>query len=88
MPQPRFRSRTHRRVQTKLPGGNVALHHVERKPASPKCAVCKKVLKGIPRERPYKMQTIARSKKTVERPFGGNLCSECSRKKIKSEARV
>ena len=88
MVAPRFRSRTFRRKKVRLPSGIVALHHVKRNPPLHKCAVCKKELKGIPRLRPYKMQKLGISKKSVERAYGGNLCSGCSRQKIKEESRV
>jgi len=86
MPAPRFRSRTFKRVKTRLPGGDLVLHYEKRKPKAIKCS-CGKELKGIPRERPYKMQKLGISKKRTERPYGGNLCSECSRKLIKQKAR-
>jgi large subunit ribosomal protein L34e len=88
MPQPRFRSRTFRRIKTRLPSGKVVTHHEKRKPELPKCAVCKKALKGMPRAFDSKKQKMGISKKRPERPFGGNLCSDCSRKQIKQEARV
>ena len=88
MPEPRFRSRSLRRVKKKLPGGKTVTHYKKRKPKVAKCANCKTELKGMTRERPYKMQKLNRSKKKVERPFGGNLCSKCSRLLIKKEIRV
>ncbi|AJF61505.1 TPA: 50S ribosomal protein L34e [Candidatus Woesearchaeota archaeon] len=87
MPEPRFRSRTYRRITKKLPGGDHVIHYAKRKPGVAKCAKCGASLKGIPRERPYKMQILGKSKKRNERPYGGNLCSKCSRQLIKKEAR-
>ncbi len=86
MPEPRFRSRSLRRVKKKLPGGKTITRYEKRKPKVAKCARCKKELKGVARERPYKMQKLG-SKKKVERPYGGYLCSKCSRLLIKKEAR-
>jgi large subunit ribosomal protein L34e len=88
MPQPRFRSRTFRRLNIRLPGGKVVTHHERRKPELPKCAVCKKELKGIPKAFDSNKQKMGISKKRPERPFGGYLCSGCSRKQIKQETRV
>lgn len=88
MPEPRFRSRTLRRVKRKLPGGKTVTHYEKRNPKQPKCANCKTELKGIPRKRPYQMQRLGLSKKRTERPFGGYLCSKCSRLLIKKEARA
>ena len=87
MPEPRFRSRTYRRVHKKLPGGITKLHHEKRKPQLAKCAKCKQPLKGIPRERPYKMRNLGISQKKPERVFGGYLCSRCSREKLKDSIR-
>ena len=87
MPAPRFRSRTYKRVKTRLPGGELVTHYKKRNPSPAKCGGCGKELKGIPRLRPYKMKKIGVSKKRTERPYGGNLCSECSRKLIKQKAR-
>jgi large subunit ribosomal protein L34e len=88
MTEPRFRSRTHRRVTKKLPSGKTVIHHERRKPEIPKCAVCKKELKGIPAALDYVKRTMGISKKRPERAYGGYLCSSCSRKKIKEEARA
>ncbi len=88
MPQPRFRSRTFRRIKTRLPSGKVVTHHEKRKPDHAKCAVCKKVLKGTPRAFDLDKQKMGISKKRPERAFGGYLCSGCSRKQIKQETRV
>ncbi len=88
MPAPRFRSRTFRRIHTRLPSGKITTRHVKRKPELPKCAICKKELKGTPRAFDLQKQKMGISKKRPERAFGGYLCSSCSRKQIKQEARV
>ena len=49
---------------------------------------CKAILKGVPRERPYKMRTMAKTKKRPERPYGGVLCSKCMREIFKEKARI
>ena len=87
MPAPRFRSRTFRRVFVKTPGGITKLHYRKRKPAKAHCAGCGIELPGVPRERPYKMQNMCKTKKRPERKFGGVLCTRCSRAKIKEAAR-
>lgn len=82
-----FKSRTLRRVFRKTPGGANVLHYKKRKPAHAKCGTCKAILNGVPRERPYKMQNMSKSEKRPDRPFGGNLCSSCTREKLKLKAR-
>tara|TARA_Y100000310_G_C20302935_1_gene632679 strand:- start:197 stop:469 length:273 start_codon:yes stop_codon:yes gene_type:complete len=86
MPSGKHKSRSLRRVHVKTPGGVNKIHYKKRKPSIAHCKVCKKDLKGVPRERPYKMQSLSKTKKRPERPYGGVLCSACMRKKIKEEA--
>ena len=88
MPQPYKRSRTYRRMNAKLPGGRLVIHYVKRKPAKAKCGNCGDFLKGVPRERPLKMSHMAKTKKRPERPYGGNLCSQCTRELIIEKARL
>lgn len=87
MPKPAHKSRSLRKVFRKLPGGRTTIHYRKRKPKKAKCSSCGSVLKGIPRERPYKMQRLSKSKKRPSRPYAGILCSKCMREKIKKEAR-
>ena len=87
MPTGKHKSRTFRRVFVKTPGAKTVLHYKRRKPNKAHCAKCKKVLPGVPRELPYKMRNMAKTKKRPERPFGGVLCSSCSREHIKQQAR-
>ena len=82
MPEGNKKSRTMRRVHVKVPGGATKLHYKLRKPAAAKCSTCGDVLKGVPRERPAKMQNMPKTKKRPQRPYGGVLCSKCMRKKI------
>ena len=88
MVEPYKRSRTLRRLQVKLPGGRTVWHYEERKPKNAKCGKCGSALKGIQRERPCKMMNMARTMKTVQRPYGGNLCSRCMRDLIIGRARA
>ncbi len=75
-------TRSLRRIQVRTPGNNLAVHYIKRKPSIAKCGSCGHDLKGIPRERPFVFRNLPYSQKTVSRPFGGNLCSKCSREKI------
>ncbi len=79
----RTKSRSLRRVYRRTPGKRVVVHYSARKPVKPHCASCGTVLKGVLRERPYKMMSIPKTRKRPSRPFGGVLCSKCMRKKIK-----
>jgi len=83
----KFKSRTFRRVYKRLPGGTTKIHYRKRKPSKAKCGNCGILLKGVPRERPYRMRNMAKTKKRPERPYGGVLCSSCTRKLIKENIR-
>ncbi len=86
MPRPSRRSKTLRKVFVRTPGGKTAVHYKKRKPKKAHCAGCGAELKGVPRERPYKMQNMPKTAKRPERPYGGVLCSKCTRNKLKQEA--
>ena len=86
MPAGRHKSRSLRRVYRKV-STRVSLQYKKRKPKKAHCSKCGDVLKGVPRERPYKMQNMPKTKKRPERPFGGVLCSRCMREKIKLSVR-
>lgn len=87
MPAPRLRSRSLRRIYRKVPGGRVSLQYKKRKPKAARCGNCGAILKGIPRERPFRMRNMAKTKKRPERPFGGVLCSKCMRQTIIDKVR-
>ena len=75
-------TRSLRRVKVRTPGSRLVIHYSKRKPSIAKCGKCRTELKGIPRERPSVLRNLPLSQRTVARPYGGNLCSKCSRKEI------
>lgn len=77
------KSRSLRRIYKRTPGKRNVMHFRPRKPSKAHCAACGAVLKGVLRERPYKMMSIPKTKKRPSRPFGGVLCSRCMRERIK-----
>ncbi|MBN2457751.1 50S ribosomal protein L34e [Candidatus Woesearchaeota archaeon] len=87
MPKPGHRSRSLRRVKIVTPGGVNKTVYKKRKPQKAHCAECGAVLSGVPRERPYKMQNMPKTAKRPERPYGGVLCSRCTRKAMIAKAR-
>ena len=87
MPENRFRSRSYKRIHKNTPGGDNVLRYKKKKPSKHVCAECGAVLHGVPRGRPFEVNKLAKSKKRPNRPFGGNLCPECTRKHFKQEAR-
>ena len=82
MPAPRLRSTSVRKVAKKLPGGRTTIHFSKRKPKAAVCGSCGAILKGVPRELPFRMKNIPKTKKRPQRPYGGVLCTRCTRKKI------
>jgi len=87
MPKPGHRSKSLRRVFSRAPGGRRLKHYKKRKPSKAKCK-CGALLSGVPRERPYKMMNMAKTKKRPERPYGGVLCTRCMRKTMIGKARI
>jgi large subunit ribosomal protein L34e len=63
------------------------MQYKRRKPDKAICAECGKILAGVPRELPSKMRNLPKTKKRPERPYGGVLCSACTRRKIIAKAR-
>ncbi|MBD3310291.1 50S ribosomal protein L34e [Candidatus Woesearchaeota archaeon] len=83
MPRGMQKSRTLRRVFRKTPGSRNVLHYKKRKPSKAHCSSCGAELKGVSRERPYRTNNMSKTEKRPERPYGGVLCSRCTRKTIK-----
>jgi large subunit ribosomal protein L34e len=82
-----YKSKTLRKVFRKAPGGRVVTHYKKKKPKKAHCAKCGLDLKGVPRERPNKMKGLSKTEKRPQRPFGGVLCSACTRKELINRAR-
>jgi len=87
MPRGMYRSRTFRRVKVKVPGNTTKLHYRRRKPSKAICSNCKKVLAGVPNELPRIISKMPKTAKRPERPYGGVLCSKCTRVLLKQKAR-
>lgn len=85
--QHKQKSRTMARKQVRTPAARVVTHHVLRKPAKATCAACGTTLKGVPRARPNELRSMPKTMRRPERPYGGVLCSACTRAKMKDAAR-
>jgi large subunit ribosomal protein L34e len=82
MPTGHQRSRTKRRKTVNTPGGKSVIHYLSRNHKKAACEKCGKPLHGVAR----KSTLISKLKKTQRRPsrpYGGVLCSSCSREAIK-----
>lgn len=83
----KHKSNSMRKVFRRTPGSKTVTAYKKKMPSKVVCAECKKELHGIPRERPYKMKKMPKTAKRPERPYGGVLCSPCTRKKMLEKAR-
>ena len=68
------KSRSKRRLKVKTPGGKVVIHYKPRTKSKTSCAECGSTLHGVD----HKLG-LAASKRNPSRPFGGVLCSKCTR---------
>ena len=78
---------SYRRADKYTPVGRNVLRYKKKKPSKHVCAECGAVLHGVPRGRPYEIGKLSKTAKRPNRPFGGHLCSSCTRKHFKNEAR-
>ena len=82
-----YRSRTLRRVYTKLPGGHTKIVFKKRLPGMARCAQTGEPLNGVPRRIPSKLAKLPKTKRRPQRPFGGVLSSRAMRDVLKLEVR-
>ncbi|MBS3167826.1 50S ribosomal protein L34e [Candidatus Woesearchaeota archaeon] len=87
MVQPRFRSRSLRRVHRRTPTGDNVIHYERRKPGKPQCRDCGKYLIGVARGIVAQIKKLSKTQKRPERPYGGVLCSGCMRKVMVQKAK-
>lgn len=87
MPQGRKKSRSLKRKQVRTPGGENKTHYEKKKVSDSVCSNCGDNLQGVESHRSDKMNGLSKTEKVPERPYGGELCSSCTRDKIKEKAR-
>jgi large subunit ribosomal protein L34e len=78
VPKPGHKSKSKRIVYRRVPGGRTAKHYESKTPGKARCGKCGEELHGIPK----KVKKLAKTEKTVNRPYGGHYCSKCAREKI------
>ena len=88
MPRPGFRSRTFRRVWITTPGGTNKISYRKPKPGKAHCSKCKKILPGVARGNKVQVKKLPRTQRRPDRPYGGKLCSKCTREEIKKKVRL
>ncbi|RME55495.1 50S ribosomal protein L34e [Candidatus Woesearchaeota archaeon] len=88
MPKPNERSRSKKKVFVRTPGGVTTVHYRKKKVSKSVCGTCGATLHGVPNKRPSKLRNLPKTVKRPERPYGGNLCSSCTRKLLVQKARA
>ncbi|MBS3176885.1 50S ribosomal protein L34e [Candidatus Woesearchaeota archaeon] len=81
------KSRTFRRIPTTTPGGKHVIHHKKRKHSKAQCGSCHAPLLAVPRMKPNKMWNMPKTERRPERPYGGVLCSACTRRLFITKSR-
>jgi large subunit ribosomal protein L34e len=79
MVQRMLRTRSVKKKRVRTPGNRLVTHYEMKKPNVARCSFCKKPLHGIPRVNPSRMRKLPKSSRRPERPYGGTLCSACTR---------
>lgn len=77
-----------KKVQRRTPGGKTVTHRKKKKTAKHKCAICKELLHGTPRGSLVEIRKLSKTERRPSRPFGGQLCSRCSRIVISLRAKI
>merc|ERR1711939_653194 len=77
-----YNTKSNRRRIVKTPSGELRYHHIGKLATAPKCGDCGTKLPGIPALRPAEYSRISKSKKTVQRAYGGSRCAGCVRDRI------
>ena len=87
MVEGRLKSRSYKRKKVRTPGGRLKTRYTRKRPGKAQCGECGRPLAGVPRVKETEMKKIPRTARRPERPFGGVLCSICSRKEMIQKAR-
>merc|ERR1711976_15056 len=69
------------RVQ-KTPGGRLVYLPCCKQGSVPKCGDCKEELRGMKKMRPAETKRVSKTKKTVNRAYGGSRCARCVRDRV------
>lgn len=77
-----------KKIQRRTPGGKTVVHAKKKMTSKHKCAICHGLLHGTPRGSRVEIRKLAKSKRRPSRPFGGQLCSTCTRKIVALKAKV
>ncbi|MBS7616741.1 50S ribosomal protein L34e [Candidatus Bathyarchaeota archaeon] len=88
MPRPARRTRSRKRINKALPGGRQGTHYKSEGASYAVCRLCSKPLAGIPQLSLSKIRKFNRTKRRIQRMYGGQLCHNCLRTALKQAART
>ena len=74
--------------QRRTPGNRTVTHTKPKKTGYHECAVCHGLLHGTPRGTVVKIRKMSKSERRPTRPFGGQLCTKCSRNVMSFRAQI
>lgn len=77
-----YNTKSNRRRVVKTPGGKLKYHLTGKIATAPKCGDCHTALPGIKAVRPRAYANLSKTKKTVQRAYGGSRCANCVRTRI------
>jgi len=80
--------RSGKRKLVKTDGGRYYYKSVPDKPKYAHCATCDRPLPGVPRGTTVEIRRLKKSERRPSRPYGGQLCSPCLRRKLINSTRA
>ena len=88
MPRPSQRVRSKKRIRKASPGGGEKTHYRQKVTSLPHCYICGKPLSGIPHLSTVEVRKLNRSKRGIQRLYGGQICPHCLKTALKQAART
>lgn len=70
-----------KRKFVRVPSGKAVLHVFKGKPSDHHCPICGAILHlKTGRKRPGEVSKLSATERRISRPYGGHLCTQCTRK--------
>ena len=76
------------KIQRRTPGNRTVTHTKPKKTGHHECALCHGILHGTPRGAVVQIRKITKTERRPTRPFGGQLCTKCTRKVMSHRAQL
>lgn len=88
MPRPSERTRSRKRAFKPSPGGKMGTRLKNEIGAFSRCISCGRQLAGLSNSSSLKTRMLNKGKKSVWRPYGGQLCHNCLKVALKQAAKT